>query len=191
MRNRVTFFLALIAVLAFASTASAQIPQSDCQIGVYADLAGTISTLEPTQGEIFTVHVIMRLEGLVNAVAYQLFVPQLGEQIFLVEESFGVPGKGINISTPGGYNIGLGECAVGFGGLPISVARHSFVMPFESINARTISLGPNVDAYPTAPLFNTCTDDLLPCTITDSLLLAAPVDNEASSFGAVKSMYMN
>ena len=189
MRNRVTFFLALFAVLAYASTASAQIPQSDCQLGVYADEAGTIQTFEPTQGEPFTVNVVMRVEGLVTAAAFQLFIPGLGDEVFLLGESFGIPGRGLNIMTDGGYNVGIGECAIGFNGLPIVISRHTLVIPGEATNARTISLGPNTDSDPDAPAFSTCTGDLFLCTITDNLLLSAPVDTEDSSFGAVKSLY--
>jgi hypothetical protein len=189
MRNRVTFFLALFAVVAFASTASAQIPQSDCQLGVYADEGGTIQTFEPTQGEPFTVNVVMRVEGLVTAVAFDLFIPGLQDDIFLLGESFGIPGRGINIMTDGGYNVGIGECAIGFNDLPIVISRHTLVIPGEAINARTISVGPNTDSDPDAPLFSVCTGEIYRCTITDNLLLAAPVDTEDSSFGAVKSLY--
>lgn len=189
MRNRVTFFLALVAVLAFAGTASAQIPQSDCMIGVYADEAGTIQTFEPTQGQAFTVNVVIRVEGLLNAVAFELLVPGLGEEIFMLGESFGVPGRGINIFTDGGYNVGLGECAIGFGGLPIVVSRHTMIIPGEPPNARTISIGPNTDEDPEAPVFAVCTGQVYRCTISDNLLLAAPVDTENQSFGAVKSLF--
>lgn len=188
MRNRVTFFLALFAVLAYAGSASAQIPQSDCQIGVYADEGGTIRTFEPTQGEAFTVNVVIRVEGLINAVAFDLLVPGLDEEIFIISEVFGVPGVGINIFR-GGYNVGLGECAVGFNDLPIVVSRHTMVIPGEPTNARTISIGPNTSADPEAPVFAVCTGEEYRCTISDNLLLAAPVDTESQSFGAVKSLF--
>ena len=189
MRNRVTFFLALFAVLAFASTASAQIPQSDCMIGVYADEAGTIQVLEPTQGEAFQVNVVIRVEGLINAVAFELLVPGLDEEIFILGESFGVPGRGLNIFTDGGYNVGLGECAVGFNQIPIVVSRHTMIIPGEPSNARTISIGPNTGEDPEAPVFSVCTGEIYRCTISDNLLLAAPVDTPAESFGAVKSLF--
>lgn len=189
MRNRVTFFLALFAVLAVASTASAQIPQSDCMIGVYADEAGTIQVLEPTQGQPFTVNVVMRLEGLVNAVAFELLVPGLDIEIFTLAESFGVPGRGLNIFTQGGYNVGLGECAVGFNDVPIVISRHTFLIPGTPPNARTISIGPNTDEDPEAPVFSVCTGEIYRCTISDNLLLLTPVDEGVDSFGGVKSLF--
>ena len=189
MRNRVTFFMALLAVLAVASTASAQIPQSDCQIGVYADTEGTIGVFEPTQGVPFTVHVVIRVEGLLNAVAYELLVPGLDEELFLINETFGRLGRGLNFFNEGGYNVGIGECAVGFGGLPILVSSHTFLIPGEEPNARTISIGPNFTGDPEAPIFSVCTGELYRCTISDNLLLARPVDEAVESFGAIKSLY--
>lgn len=191
MSKRVTLLVTLFAVFAFATTASAQIPQSDCMLGVYADTDGTVSVLEPTQGEPFTVYTVMFIEGLVNAVAYDLLVPKLGEDIFLLNETFGPAGRGINIATPGGYNIGLGECAIGFTGFPILVASHTFFIPGETTTARSISVGPNMDSDPEAPLFAVCTGEVYRCTINDNLLLTAPVTTESTSFGAVKNLYRN
>jgi len=191
MRKRVSILVAVLAVVAFANVASAQIPQSDCNLGVYADAAGTIRQLEPTQGQPFTVHVVMYLEGLVTGVAFDLLVPQLGNELFLIGESFGPVGNGINIVSPGGYNIGIGECAVGFGGLPILVSSHTFLMPGEVTSARTISLAPNLDSDPEAPIFSVCTGQIYVCTISNNLLLTAPITTEDTSFGAVKSLYAN
>ncbi len=191
MRKRITIFLAALAVLAMANAAMAQIPQSDCNLGVYADMQGTISQLEPTQGQPFTVYVVMYLEGLVNAVAFDLLVPKLNQELFLIGESFGPGGGGINIASPGGYNIGLGECAIGFNGLPILVSSHTFLIPGEVASARTISLAPNLDSDPEAPIFSVCTGQIFVCTISNNLLLTAPIATESASFGAVKSLYAN
>lgn len=191
MRKRVSFLVAVLSVVAFANVSTAQIPQSDCNLGVYANMAGTINTLEPTQGVPFTVYVVMYLEGLVNAVAFDLLVPRLNQDLFLIGQTFGPGGGGLNIASPGGYNIGLGECAIGFSGFPILVSSHTFLIPGEVTSARTISLAPNLDSDPEAPLFSVCTGQIYQCTISNNLLLSRPIGTESMSFGAVKNLYVN
>lgn len=189
MRKRLMVSLIACFALAAAAPAMAQIPQSDCQLGVYADAEGTVSTFLPTQGQEFDVYVVMFLEGLTDAVAYDLLVPELGQEIFLIGTEWGPGGGGFNITTAGGYNVGLGECAVGLGGQPILVAKHTFIMPNETQSARTIWVAPNTDYDPNAPFFNVCTAQLFPCTISTPLLLEAPVGTEATSFGSIKALY--
>lgn len=189
MSKRLTLLATLLAVFAFANVASAQVPQSDCMLGVYADVEGTINTLEPTEGVPFTIYIVMFIEGLVNAVAYDLQVPKLNEDIFLVAETYGPAARGINIFTDGGYNIGLGECAIGFNGFPLLMASHTFLMPSNPSGARSISLGPNMTWDPEAPVFAVCTSEVYRCTINDNLLLTAPVSTDSKSFGAVKNLF--
>ena len=191
MRKLVTWSLLSLTLIAFSVPALAQQPLSDCTIGVFTNADGTGQTFLPTQGQIFTVYTVMFVEGVVNAVSYDLLVPQLGQDIFPAGDTFGEGNIGLNIQTQGGYNIGLGECAVGFTGFPIIVAAHSFIMPFETITGRTISLGPNLDSGPESPMFSTCQGEIYPCTISSNLLLEAPVATESVSFGAVKSLYSN
>jgi hypothetical protein len=191
MSRRLTLFATLLVVFALAGGAMAQVPQSDCFLGVFADSEGTVNVLEPTEGVPFNIYVVMQLEGLFNAVAYDLLVPRFGEDIFLIGETFGPAARGINIPTPGGYNIGLGECAIGFGGVPILVATHTLLIPFETFGARSISVGPNKDWDQDAPIFAVCTGQVYPCTINDNLLLTSPIDTESTSFGAVKSLFRN
>ena len=189
MLQRLT--LALFVLLVFsAGTASAQ-ADPFCTIGVYADADGTLSTFQPVQGEPFDVYVVMFSESLVNAVALQLFVPGLGNEVVQISEDFGPGGGGLNIPTSGGFNIGLGECAVGFGGLPIRIARFGFLFPFETIGTRTINLGPNPDEDPEAPVFSDCQGRIYPCNVAQGLFLEGPVDTQSESFGAVKSLYAN
>jgi hypothetical protein len=189
MRKWLMVSLLAIFALAATSPAMAQIPQSDCHLGVYADAGATVSILTPTQGTPFQVYVVMILEGLVNAVAFDLLVPELNSQIFITESSWGPAGNGINIETANGSNIGLGECAVGFGGIPIVVATYTMLMPFETLSARTIGIGPNLDSDPEAPFFAVCTGQLYACTIATPLILTAPVETESKSFGQIKALY--
>lgn len=189
MSKRLTLLATLLAVFAFANVASAQVPQSDCLLGVYADAEGTVSVLEPTQGVPFTVYVVMFIEGLVNAVAYDLQVPKLNEDIFLAGETYGPTARGINIFTDGSYNIGLGECAIGFNGFPLLMATHSFIMPIETFGGRSISVGPNKTWDQEAPVFAVCTSEVYRCTINDNLLLTSPVYTDSKSFGAVKNLF--
>lgn len=189
MSKRLTLLATLLAVFAFANVASAQVPQSDCMLGVYADAEGTINVLEPTEGVPFTVYVVMFIEGLVNAVAYDLTVPKLNEDIFLISETYGPSARGLNIITEGAYNIALGECAIGFNGFPLVMATHTFLMPQNPSGARSISVGPNLFQDPEAPVFAVCTSEVYRCTINDNLLLTAPVETDSKSFGAVKNLF--
>ena len=119
------------------------------------------------------IFVVLKVEGLANAVSYDLVVPELNDQIFLAGASYGPTGGGFNIASPNGSNVALGECAIGFGGLSILVAQYTFVMPFETTSARTIGVAPNPDA----------------CTISFPLFLEAPIGTEATSFGQIKALY--
>ena len=187
MLKRVTL-LAAFALVFVAGSAVAQ-PDPFCVMGVYADGEGTQSVYVPTQGQEFDIYVVMFAESIVNAAAFQLYIPDLNNQVFLTSETYGPGGGGINIPNSGGYNIGLGECAVGFSGFPIVISRHTLLMPFETIGPRSIIAGPNVLADVDSPLFSDCQGQLYPCNTNSTLLLESPIATEAVSFGAVKSLF--
>lgn len=189
MFRRLSLALFAVTVL-WAGQASAQ-ADPFCTIGVYADDAGTISSFQPTQGDPFDVYVVMFAESLVNAVALQLFIPGLGEDVLQLSESYGPGGGGLNFPTTGGFNIGLGECAVGFFGNPIAVAQFRFLFPFETVGTRTINLGPNPDENPASPVFSDCQGRIYPCNVAQGLFLEGPVSEDQPSFGAVKALYAN
>jgi hypothetical protein len=187
MRILLTSLTLALAVAMLVSPASAQ----DCTIGVYADEAGTQTYFQPTQGEMFDVYVVMYANDVINAVALDMFIPGLGTDVFSFGTFYGPNGTGINVETPGGDNIGLGECVVGVLGDPILVSRTTLMFPFETIGERTIVIGPNEDTDPNAVIYNSCIGDgaLLPCNVSNPLLLGSPIATESESWGAVKSLY--
>lgn len=187
MRTLLASFIVALAVVMLVSPVSAQ----DCNIGVFADAAGTQAFFQPTQGEVFDIYVVMRAEDVVNAVALDMFIPGLGVEVFSFGTVYGPQGTGINVVTPGGDNIGLGECAVGIGGFPILVSKTTLLFPFETIGERTVVIGPNEDTDPNAVIYNSCIGEgaLLPCNVSNPLLIGSPVATESKSWGAVKSLF--
>lgn len=185
------FLLATAVVLAFAGGRVSAQADPLCDIGVFADADGTLSTFQPAQGDAFDVYVVMFAESLVNAVALQLVVPGLGTDVLQLAVTYGPNGAGLNIPTNGGYNIGLGECAVGFFGSPLAVAKFTFLFPFESFGARTVDVAPNPDENPEAPAFSDCQGRVYTCNVASGLFLEGPVSDDDRSFGGVKALYAN
>jgi hypothetical protein len=180
---------AMLVVMA-AGSASAQ-----CTLGVYADADGTVSTAQGFRnGDPFHVYVVLFTEGLVNAVSYNMIVPGLGVDIYNMDNPttptlYGPSGTGINI-VGGGNNVGLGECAVGFGGLPVLVTDYTFIIPNFAL-PRSISIVANPDEDPNFPVVSSCAGELYTCEGTNSLLVEGPVAVESTSFSAVKNLYHN
>lgn len=186
--------LILLLLLTLSSQAWAQ----DCFIGVYGDAEGTQPSLFMAEFLTpYSFYVVMHLEGIVNAVAYQLEIPDLYDpqdnpsgELFLVNSFYGPQESGINVVTPGGSNIGLGECAVGFGGLPVAVARYEIMVSPLFWPSGPVQLHPNVDADPTAVAYSDCNGNVLPCPGTGSLWIYPPdLAAESESWSAVKSLY--
>lgn len=190
LKRTMAVVFAMLVVMA-AGSASAQ-----CTLGVYADANGTMSTAQGYRnGDELHMYVVLYTEGLVNAVAYNMIVPGLGVDIFAIDTPenptlYGPSGTGINIANSGGNNVGIGECAVGFGGLPVLVTDYTFVVP-NFAAPRTVSILPNTAADPNFPVVSSCAGELYPCEGTSSLLVEGPVAVESTSFGAVKNLYHN
>lgn len=182
--------MAVVFAICFAMTVGSALAQV-CSVGVYADEAGTQSVFQPTQNKEFDVHVVLFTENVVNALSYSVDIPGQNVDLFVVNEDFGPSANGINIRTVNGENVGLGECAIGFTGLPVLVATYTCVMPFPGSPARTITLSGNVDQDPLVPVYSTCQGELTPCDVGPTLVVDMPVATEATSFGAVKSLYSN
>lgn len=177
--------MAVVFALALALTAGSAVAQQ-CVIGVYADEAGTTNYFQPTQGQEFDVYVVLHVEDLVDAVGpYDMDIPGLNVDMFQTARSLGPSGNGLQINEPGGgYNVGLGECAIGFGGLPILVETRTFLFPFHPQNQRTISVTGDPD-------YATCPGELKACSVGPGLLLDSVVSTTSESWGAVKSLYGN
>lgn len=179
--------MAVVFAIAIAMTAGSVGAQT-CSIGVYADADGTVNVYQPRTGESFHVYVVLFVENVVNAVSYDLAVPGLNDEIFIQNLAFGPQGEGFSITTANGENVGLGECAVGYNGLPIVVADYTMLMPVASPE-RTLSILPNPDESSELPVINDCGNVLSTCEIGPSLIVETPVATQATSFGAVKSLY--
>jgi hypothetical protein len=181
--------MAVVFALTLAFTAGSAFAQQ-CVVGVYADTSGTEGFYTPVQGQGFNVYVVLHTEDVLNAVSYSIDIPGLNVDLFNMSTSLGPNGRGLNIPTAGGDNVGLGECAVGFGGQAVVVACYQMLFPFHPQNQRMITLGPNLDAS-ALPQYSTCNGALKDCSVGPGLLLDSVVSSEAKSFGAVKSLYGN
>lgn len=173
-----------IALIAFAGSSMAQPP---CVVGAYTDAAGTQSAHVPVLNSFFDVFVVMHVEFAVTGLAYSMTWPS---HVLPIVVSYGRNGRGLNVPSPGGNNVGLGECALGFNNTPIRVAHYQgFTIGLAGPSE--ITLGPNTDESLTTPVYADCADHLLACGGVQNLQLAGVIGTEDSSFGAVKSLYGN
>lgn len=191
---KMTTVVAIALSLALAANPVA----AQCTLGVYADAAGTEGLVSPVVGETFDAYVVMFLEGLVNGVGYTLVGENLGDFAF-IGAVYGSDG-GVNIPNEqnapyfGGSNVGLGECAIGFNGFPIVVAKYT-VLALSANNTvldATLSVTGNArasDLDPTVPVYSDCNGVEISCGIGPSLAIETPVSGDSESFGAVKSLF--
>jgi hypothetical protein len=188
--------LTLVAGIALAQTPA-------CSIGVYADPAGTVGLFQPTEVQAFDVYVVAFTEDVINAAAYSIEFPDLFDPgnnpsgtFFVSGTAYGPSGSGISLppTLPGDTNetIGLGECAVGIGGLPILVARYSCIVTRDNPGGQ-ICLGQHDTLYTELgkAQVNNCTQILKACDIGPCLTVEPPIATESVSFGAVKALYGN
>jgi hypothetical protein len=183
--------------LAVALTAGSVFAQEMCYMGVYADDSGSVGLFKPTEVQPFHIYVVMRLEDVVNAVAYGITIPDPAN-FFITGAVWGPSGNGVNVpSDPldpyGTSNVGLGECAVGVGGQTVLVADYTALVTAEFVGG-DVCVVPNPyrslpDPDPTKPEYNTCTDVFKSCDIGPCLYVEGPIATESKSFGAVKALY--
>jgi hypothetical protein len=177
--------MAAVFALALALTAGSALAQQ-CTVGVYADAAGSDNFFTPIQGQSFNMYVVLHVEDLVDGVGpYDLDIPGLNVELFQFGQGYGPSSSGISINDPGGgYNVGLGECAIGFGGLPVLVETRTLFFPFHPQGQRTISIVGDPD-------YSTCPGVVKNCDVGPGLFLDSVVGTTAESWGAVKSLYGN
>ncbi len=175
--------------LALALTAGSAAAQQ-CSIGAYADRDGTVGLFQPTEVQAFPVYVVLFSEDTINAAAYDIEFPDENSTLFVSGITYGPNASGINVITPGGNNVGLGECAIGFTGLPVVVTCYDVLVtaanPGGSIN---VLPNPDVDGDVTRPQYATCQGLVKPCDVGPSLTIEPPIATRSESFGAVKSLY--
>lgn len=180
---------AMIAIL--IAVVAGPVAAQTCTVGVYADATGSSNLLQPTAGVTFDFYVVLFVENLVSAVSYRLVAPGTTTgDLFILAGAWGPTGGGLNIATSNGENVGLGQCAIGFNGFPIVVARYT-ALASATAAPGTISVAGNADENPLLPVFSTCQGVLNTCDIGPSLTVEGPVATESVSFGAVKDLYRN
>lgn len=176
----------MAAVMAMTLIAFAGVAMGQCTIGAYTDAAGTEAVYAPTENTLFDVYVVMHVESTVAGVALNITWPPY---VFPSLVGYGPGGFGINVDGPGGMNIGLGECAIGFNNQEVVIAHYS-VFPLVGPGG-FVEIGPNLDENPFVPVFADCADNLIPCEGVVNLELLGTIGTEDQSFGAVKSLYGN
>ena len=180
---RLSMTLSMALALAAGSAAGA----TNCELGLALTPEGDRQIGAIGVGEAFDVYVLLDVEGVADAVSYRLVVDALNVNVFRLSESYGIDGEGINFETDNGSNVGIGECAVGYGNL-IVVAHYTFML-VDDLFFR-MGLEPNPDESSETPVISECTGALSPCEAGPDLMYEVlPV--QSASFGAVKSLYAN
>jgi hypothetical protein len=183
------FKKSMAVAIALAMSAGSVAAQTTCSVGVYADRDGLSSVVTPEALSNFDVYVVLFAENLANAVSYRVVAEGLGTDFIQVGAEYGPTGDGLNIEFIG-ENVALGECAVGYNGFPILVAKYTFFQLDVAAPSTSISITGGKDD-PDFPVFSTCSSTLIACESGPSLTVDNAVSTENDSFGAVKSLFRN
>ncbi len=195
MKKLMVAVLAL-GILAMSSLAFAQAEPGD--VGVFADTAGTQSTLVVTPG-FFTFYVVgFELTPGLKAIEWGL-TDNIG---FLVQSATFVGPLPTNFGTNTDVAAATGACVDGAGVVVLATyAAATFAMPADD---STICIGPfsNSSFSPPTPGYSDCTDTLRPFGVAqngngahpDGCLVvnatdSGPVATESTSFGGVKARF--
>lgn len=176
--------IAVVFAIALAMSATVAGAQTFCNIAAYGDANGTESLLQPTEGQEFSVFVVMFAEDTAAAAAYQMAVPA---GMFFQERFSGPSGNGLTIDEPTGTNVALGECVIGFGGNPVLIDEYRYVV-FDFFGGGVVQLGANA-SQGASPVYVTCNDLTRPCDIGPTLVVNEPIPTDATSFSSIKSLY--
>jgi hypothetical protein len=189
--------MAVALALSIALVAASALAQP-CMVGLYADEGGTKGTMVPGLDPLNPLipvqkhmYVVAFVEDVMNAMSFNMTNPDPAHALE-ISALYGPTGGGINIMTPGGWNVGLGECAVGFGGLPILVADFTYLFT-PDFTGGEFCLLPNTDQDPMTdpllPQYSTCQGVLKSCDNGPCLLVEPPIATDSVSFGAIKALY--
>lgn len=189
--------LALFALLLFAAPASAQ-ATTGCGISVYAEADGTGHYVTAGDLVLVEMYVVLFVEDAVKAVSYSIDIDTSFLDYFWVSDSYGPDYTGINIGSPGGYNVGLGVCVPGFLQSPVLVARHTImtVGNYKQAAAKspyviaTVSVAPNVDENPDFPVYASCDNRIEPCDPGMALsIMSGGVPVASETMSRIKALY--
>ena len=181
--------IAVVFAIALAMTAT--VASAQCNIAAYADPGGTQSTFNPTEGETFSIFVVLFVEDTAGAAAYSMTYPQGSSGMFLTGRFTGPSGDGLVIGDPAAGQptiAALGECVIGFDGFPVLIDEYQFVV-LPGFLGGPVVLGPNPVEDPDFPVYVTCTDIKKPCDVGADFQVGPVIPTEASSFGSIKSLY--
>jgi hypothetical protein len=182
--------IAVVFAIVFAMTATVASAQM-CTVAAYGDPEGTTSLVQPIEGQFFSFFVVMFSEDTLAAAAYKMTVSGENIDVFKQGRIAGPNGLGLFLdeNPPAvGTNVALGECAIGFGGLPVLIEEYLYFA--VSLNyTGTVTLGPNTNQNPDFPEYVTCTDVQKDCTVGPTLFIAEAIPTDATSFGQIKSLY--
>jgi len=194
MLRRTTFVAFAIALALVATTAAAQLP---CTIGAYADEDGTeqVTVAVRDFGETFAqfeVYYVLFTEDFTNAVAWGSEVTGFNGNPTFKTGVDAVPTYGTFLENrPEGYRLGIGTCKIGFGGVPITLMRETWLIEDDfspTGGAGLVRVIPNVLEDPNYPVYNTCQDQILPCEAGE-MLVTRVVPNDSESWGSVKALF--
>ena len=136
----------------------------------------------------FSVYVVIFAENTVSAAAYDLSFNQDANGPFEQARFSGPSGDGLTIDEPGGTSVSLTECVIGFTGNPVLVDEYQYVA-IPGWGGATFTIGPHTGQDPDLPQYVTCNFVQHDCAVGPDLYVIVEFDNEARSFGAIKSLY--
>jgi hypothetical protein len=180
--------IAVVFAVALAMTATVASAQTFCNMAAYADPVGGQSTLDPVEGQTFSIYVVMFTEDTAAAAAYSMSLASSPSGPFPQARFSGPSRNGLVIDEPTGTNVALGECVIGFGGLPVLIDEYQYVV-IPGYAGDEVSIGPNTSQDPDFPVYVTCNDITKTCESGAALIIGAVIDTEASSFSNIKSLY--
>ena len=192
-----------IAILLFLFVSCLALPASsqDCEANLFGDPGGSYSSVVvPGPFEVFEFYVVIHTENLVKAASYRLQFESWGSDILVLSSTYGPEGNGISIQTVNGENVGLGECALGFGGLPVVVATYRAILVPSGTAENGAAKSPqpvagarifgNPDENPDLVVYGDCNNQLHTCTTGRMLLVYdGRVATETRTFGQIKALY--
>lgn len=180
--------IAVVFAIALAMTAT--VASAQCTIAAYGDAEGTQSNLVPqvdAPGDPFSMYIVLFAEDTAAAAAYKVNIPGLGVDVFLQGRYVGPSGEGLFLDEAAGTNVALGECVYGFFGFPVLLEEY-VLQAAPSWAGGEVTVEANL-AQGASPVYVNCVDVLKACDAGANLLINPPVDNEATSFSSIKSLY--
>lgn len=188
---RKAMFLTVALMMAFTVNASAQ-----CQFGVYADVEGTLTSVEAVRDLgnpiiQLDIYYVMYVEDFVLGAAWNREVT--GDFNLLGAVQNYDPLEQFLEVTPDGFRMGLGNCQVGFGGNSVFVLWETLILEDTFVqNAEGfVQVLPNPLEDANSVVYSDCSQDanLFLCEGMGSLAITGVVPAASTSFGAVKALF--